>query len=297
MSFQRFEFALPAEYEEPFTAELWTRGILGCELRDAEPGWLRIVAWFPDPLPTTVDAQGGWLAEERWEEHGVRQLSCSASEEQDWLAGYRAEAAPVEVGRRFRIDPRDLAEIDADLPEEDRITLHIPAQTAFGTGSHESTRLAIRWLEELDLADLTVLDVGTGSGILAFVAEHCGARRVVGFDLDAQAVCIARANARWNGLHPHLFAGRLAALRAAPHFDLALVNILPERILDEIPTLLRVLRPRSSRGMRARVISSGNLVERRDELLARFAVHGLHSVGELVENEWMSFLLTWDGGG
>lgn len=274
----RWRLELPEELEEILTAELWANGCLGIETKPAGPGRVRFEVYFSHPLPAA--ARG--FDRERWRHRGVELVSAGHFAERDWLAGYRQRARPIELGRGFRVDVGDRP---APAADDGRVALGIPAQTAFGTGSHESTRLAVRWLEALDLAGLDVLDVGAGSGILSFVAEHLGARRVVGFDLDAQAVCIARSNARRNALVPRLFAGRLAALRPVPAFDLALVNILPERVVGELPRLLAVLR------QGGRVVSSGNLSDRREELLGAFAATGLDYLGEKRENEWVAFLL------
>jgi ribosomal protein L11 methyltransferase len=283
--YQRRLWRLPREHEETFTAELFARGALGCEIRDDSPatlagGTLAVEAYFPDPPPLELALWdlGAWPG------RGVETLAAERFADRDWLAEYRAAARPLEVGRRFVVDPRDEAEAQ-DVGG--RTVLAIPARTAFGTGSHESTRLAVAWLEDLDPRGLDVLDVGTGSGILAFAALRLGARRAVGFDADPGAALVARQNADLNRLRPSLFAGRLASLRAAERFDLALVNVLPERVLPEVPRLLPLLRPG------ARVVSSGNLWQRRRELAARFAALGLNAQGEKREGEWVAFLLRY----
>lgn len=278
--YQRRLWRVPREHEETFTAELFARGALGCEIRDESPAALAVEVYFPDPPPPELAAWdlGAWPA------RGVEAVAAERFEDRDWLAEYRAAARPLAVGRRFVVDPRD----EGGTEDVDgRFVLAIPARTAFGTGSHESTRLAVAWLEDVDPRGLDVLDVGTGSGILAFAALRLGARRAVGFDVDAAAALVARQNADLNRLRPWLLAGRLTCLRASESFDLALVNVLPERVLPEIPRLLPLLRPG------ARVVSSGNLWERRAELAARFAALGLTPQGEKREGEWVAFLLRY----
>lgn len=277
-AYHRRTYLVPPEHEDAFTAELWSHGILGCEIREEE-GRLRVDVYLPDPLPREL---ASWSLEE-WRSRGVEAGEEEAFAERDWLAEYRASARPFEVGRRFLVDPRDGA---AGIPApEERILLSIPARTAFGTGSHESTRLAVEWLEDLDLAGLDVVDVGTGSGILVFAALVLGARRAVGFDVDPSAVLVARQNAGLNRLYPRFFAGRLAALGGGASFDLALVNVLPERILDELPRLFALLRPGAG------IVSSGNLWSRREELAERFASWGWEVAGEKRDGEWAAFLL------
>lgn len=293
--FIRWRLTLPAAEEEDLCADLWSHGCVGLQIVPAEGSTpesfaaaerLHIDVWFPDPLPTP--GQGFDL--EVWSGRGVERVVEEPFENRDWLEAYRSTAEPFAVGERFRIDPGEpVGELRRDRPAEPnaqgRVPLRIPARSAFGTGSHESTRLTIRWLERLDLAGLRVLDVGTGSGILAFACRHLGSGPVVGYDLDLETACIARQNMDLNGISFSLFAGRTSALSPNARFDVFLVNVLPERILHELPSLVKHLRPGGH------LISSGNLVARRDELLGTFAACGLECCGELEDGEWVAFHL------
>jgi len=276
-AYDRLTILVPPAVEESVAAELWRRGTLGLELADAADGRLRVEAYFPAGAGGAVDLSA-------WRGRGVEVVAAETFAERDWLAAYRAQARPFDVGRRLRVDPRDPS---AATPPSagDRVLLRIPARTAFGTGSHESTRLALELLEALEPAGLEVLDVGTGSGILACAALRFGARAVVGFDLDPAAALIAGQNARLNAVAPRLFAGRLAALRRGRRFDLALVNVLPGKIRREVPRIAGLLR----RGGRA--ISSGNLEGERVSVLAAWAGAGLEPVAERRAGEWIAFLL------
>lgn len=277
-------YRLPAANEDLLVAELFLLGATGFQSTDPDPdGDIELTAFFEGAEPAELDA-------EKAAELAVELLGGEAIPERDWLTEYRALARPIEVGRRFVCDPRDVDDpaVKNDPPDTGgRILLHIPAQTAFGTGSHESTRLAIELLEdEADagrLAGRRVLDVGTGSGILCFVAEKLGAGFAAGYDIDAPAVCIAHLNAQLNGCRGLLFAADAAALKPVPSFDLLLVNELPERILGEYPPILACLKEGG------RVISSGNLLARKDELLASFAALGLAPAGERRAGEWVAF--------
>ncbi len=277
--FELRQFTLPADLEERFVAELWSLGALGFETSEGEPGRLQLDAWFLSPTPVAIDRR----QLDEWRRQGILQLASKSLADRDWLASYREAAEPFEIGRRFRIDPGEVSDQEP-ADGDSRWTLRIPAQTAFGTGSHESTRLVLEWLEDLDLTGLEILDVGTGSGILAFATELLGADRIVGFDIDAPSICIARCNARLNHASPRLFAGGIEALRPERRFDLALVNILPENF-RQISRLADVLKPGG------RVISSGNLEERRDELLSRWQEHGFTLKDQRRQAEWIAFLL------
>jgi ribosomal protein L11 methyltransferase len=149
-------------------------------------------------------------------------------EDRDWVQSARDLLQTMEVGERFFLVPqwRD----DPTPPGRFRIVVN-PGM-AFGTGVHESTRLCLEALEEFVKPGVRVLDVGTGSGILAQAAGLLGAGKVYACDTDPVAVEIAG-----NG-----FVGSVDAVAAAA-VDLVVANINPETIVRIAPDLLRVLRP------------------------------------------------------
>ncbi len=174
----------------------------------------------------------------------------------------------------------------AGAPAPPRQRLRLPARTAFGVGSHESTALAVELLDALDLRGRSVLDVGTGTGILAFAALLRGAARAVAFDADPVAAFQAHANSRLNRLHPRLFAGRPGALSPAPaaacRFDVALVNVVPEQILPDLADLL----PALADG--ARIVLSGLLAEHAPAVEARFAELGFAAGDRRGAGDWLA---------
>jgi ribosomal protein L11 methyltransferase len=270
MPYLRRSFVVAAEREEDVTAELWAGGTLGVEVKPAGDGRVRIEAYFPVGAPATeLDSVGEEIVPET-----------------DWFAAYREQAQPFAVGRGFFVDPREPEDGVAEAPEGRRL-LRLPARGAFGIGSHESTRLAIELLEELPLEGKTVLDVGTGTGILAFVALERGARRAVGYDNDPAAPFYARDNERLNGFRVGLFAGGAAALGEGARFDLALANVVPEQILPDLATIAA----RIDGGM----VLSGILAERGDEMLAAARELGFAERARRTAGEWIAFYLSRDG--
>lgn len=268
MPYLRRVYRLPAELEESLVADLWQAGTLGVSTESEPDGRLRLTAWFePEaPPPTGIEHISH-----------ISHISDTELPDTDWMAEYRRRAVPFPLGRTLLIDPREpeAAETPAAVPAGRRL-LRLPARTAFGIGSHESTVLALELLEEAVLAGRAVLDVGTGTGILAFAALAWGAARVVAFDADPVAVLQARANSRLNCLRPLLFAGRAAALAAGP-FDLVIVNVVPEEILPDLADLLPLLAPGGA------LILSGLLAERAAEVAARLAACGFRETGETGE--------------
>ncbi len=245
----------PEEVEEFVAAWAWEHGTAGIEFQSGAPGESFLIATFEaEKLPVKGDF--GDLAALV---PGVEVVDFGPVEEKDWLAAWRDAAEPIELGSRLVVDPREWDIADAALPSTasggpgaegatgGRFVLQIPARTAFGVGSHESTRLAYELLEAIPLAGKRVLDVGCGSGILAMAALLLGARAAVGFDFDPAASLLAGQYARHNGLAPAIFAGTVAALAApasaAFAFEVVVLNVLPHEIADELREVIDQLAP------------------------------------------------------
>lgn len=197
--------------------------------------------------------------------------------EGDPLEAFRAASRPFPVGARFWLDPGDPS--DSRAPAG-RIALRLPASTAFGTGGHESTRLALASLEEEPPVDRDVLDVGTGSGVLALACAALGARRAVGLDTDAEAVFVARENLRLHhfGARVSLLAGPVDAVGGV--FALVVANMLPEELLAVRTEMTRRVAPSG------RLILSGIPLSEEKRMLRRFRERRWRLSGRRVEGEW-----------
>lgn len=148
---------------------------------------------------------------------------------EDWSQTWRSGFEPMRFGRlvvlgkeaRFKGDSGD-------------VTLRLDPGLAFGTGSHPSTALCLDWLAERSLAEQRIVDVGTGSGLLAIAAALLGAKTVTGIDHDPQARRAAVDNARANGVALTV----LDSLRGlGGHFDIAIANIVANTLCDMAPKL------------------------------------------------------------
>ncbi|HEY7862818.1 MAG TPA: 50S ribosomal protein L11 methyltransferase [Thermoanaerobaculia bacterium] len=199
--------------------------------------------------------------------------------EADPFVAYRALSRPIVVGSRFWLDPGDPSDA---TPPAGRIALRLPASRAFGTGGHESTRLALAALEDEVEPGTRVLDAGTGSGVLALAAAALGAAVAVGFDVDVEAVCVARENlARHEfGSRVRLVAGGATALRGS--FDVVVANMLPEELEPLIPELKARLSPRG------RLIVSGIPASAEKQTSRRLRSRRLTLSGRRAENDWVS---------
>ncbi|MCL9776431.1 50S ribosomal protein L11 methyltransferase [Vibrio methylphosphonaticus] len=126
--------------------------------------------------------------------HKVEQL-----EDKDWEREWMDNFHPMQFGQRLWICPSW-----RDVPEPDAINVMLDPGLAFGTGTHPTTALCLEWLESLDLAGKTVIDFGCGSGILAIAAIKLGAAKVIGIDIDPQALVASKDNAQRNGVADQL---------------------------------------------------------------------------------------------
>ncbi|CAG9240036.1 methyltransferase for 50S ribosomal subunit protein L11 [Paraburkholderia tropica] len=139
-------------------------------------------------------------------------------EEQDWVRLTQSQFDPIQIGQRIWVVPSW-----HDAPDPAALVLELDPGLAFGTGSHPTTRLCMEWLEQHVQPGNSLLDYGCGSGILAILAQKCGANPVIGIDIDPQAVESARHNSERNranvtyGLPDDLQAGE---------FDIVVANIL-----------------------------------------------------------------------
>jgi ribosomal protein L11 methyltransferase len=157
--------------------------------------------------------------------------------DEDWAARSQAALTAVRAGRFVVAPPWDVP----DAPAADQIVLVIEPSMGFGTGHHATTRLCLRALTPLRLDGCRVLDIGTGSGVLALAASRLGARAVVGVDIDADATAAAERSAALNAL-PVPVAFRTCDFHdgTLPPADLVIAN-LTGAMLTRSGTTLRAL--------------------------------------------------------
>ncbi len=209
--------------------------------------------------------------------------------EADWVTLSQAGLAPVDAGR-FRIEPGT-----GPGGRPGQMTLRIGASLAFGTGQHATTRGCLLLLDRLRRRGRLgrVLDLGTGSGILALAATRIDRRsRVFASDIDPVAIGVARANARRNqalGVRFAVAAGLDAGLlRAGARFDLVLANILAPPLLALAAALAQAVRPGG------RLVLAGLLEPQRAGVEAAYRAQGFRRVARL-KGEWPVLLLARRG--
>jgi ribosomal protein L11 methyltransferase len=224
-------------------------------------------------------------------EAAARALAFETVAPRDWVAASLAGLKPVAAGRFVVHGAHDRARVPAH-----RIGIEIEAALAFGTGHHGTTRgclLALDgWLKcgRAGLGRQKILDVGTGSGVLAIAAAKALRRRVVASDIDPRAVAVARANARANAVGAlveivHAAGLGHARLRRAGPYDLVFANIL----LAPLRRLARPIARATAPG--AYVVLSGLLAGQAAAALAAYRAQGLVLVARIPRDEWVTLVL------
>ena len=179
--------------------------------------------------------------------------------DQDWERSWMDNFKPMRFGKRLWIVPSWHA-----APEPDAVNLLLDPGLAFGTGTHPTTALCLEWLDGQQLQGLQAIDFGCGSGILAIGALLLGAERVVGTDIDPQALEASRDNAQRNQLADERLPLYLPEDMPNEPADVLVANILAGPLVNLAPQLTALVKPGG------RIALSGILAEQTDEILAAY---------------------------
>ena len=204
-------------------------------------------------------------------EPGASPVETEGVEQEDWQNGWRKYYHPLEIGKRLAVVP------SWQQYDTDRVKLVLDPGLAFGTGGHETTSLCMEALDERVTGGERVLDIGTGSGILAIAALKLGAAVAEGVDIDPVAVRTAGENAALNGVQDKLtvLVGDLSD-KASGKYDIITANIVANAILSLAPAVPGLM----AEG--ATFIASGIIDSRKDEVIAGLEKAGL-AVAEVKE--------------
>jgi len=266
----------------------------------------------PEPQPTSVivktylRADGSSAEAQRRVEEGLWHLGrvypipdpvIRVLAEEDWAEAWKQQYQLQRVGRRTVIVPA----WEEYAPASGEIVIRLEPGMAFGTGLHPTTRLCLRALEDHCVPGGDLLDVGTGSGVLAIAAAKLGARSVLAIDADGAAVPIARENVTMNGVDGQVtvrhgtlpggddvpvsfLAGGGLELLDSGSFDLILINILAHVIASLTPALSARLAPHGT------VIAAG-LIDTQERLVTEsFEAAGLQVMERAQEKDWVSLV-------
>jgi len=217
----------------------------------------------------------------------IGELQTRVVNEEDWAEAWKEHFPVMRVGRRLVIQPtwREHSRQPTD------VVIALDPGMAFGTGLHPTTRLCLagieEWADQGLVGGTRMLDVGTGSGILAIAAGLLGAESIVAVDTDVLAVETTRANASRNGLSERIHARQgslpLAESDMPQPFDLVAANLIAGVLIALADELAAVVRPDGGR-----VLAGGVFHEREPDVHAAFELAGLRIIGRRAEGDWLT---------
>jgi len=202
-------------------------------------------------------------------------------DEEDWAESWKEYFWPQKIGKQIVVKPtwREYKQNNGE------IVIEIDPGMAFGTGTHPSTSLCVEMLEKYLNPDDSILDVGTGSGILLLAAARLGAKNLSGIDIDEVAVKIAAQNLIINGIEADRFnitTGKISAITKG-RFDLIIANILTDVIIEIILDVKRLLKDNGF------FICSGIVEGNKEIIIKKLQSGGFEIVDIIIKEKWAAF--------
>lgn len=275
------DFTVASEAREAVEYAVMEAGALGSETNDTEGKLSRVTAYFDDPPQR--ERMRAELSEAlrlySLPSSSVLEISMREVPDEDWLGEWKKNWQPVEIGRFIIAPPWTELSVPAD-----RVVINIEPGMAFGTGTHETTRLCLQAIEKY-YAGGGFLDVGTGTGILAIAAAKVSPdANIEACDTDAEAVGIARENARLNGVAERI-GFRVGSIdESTPSADFVCANLTADVISALLPSLVGVTC--------GRLVLSGILDSQVEDVVARLRDSGASSPIEIIQDgEWTAIIM------
>lgn len=278
MAWTNLTAATDSQALEALESWLWEEGALAVTVEDGgntpiyEPGPGELPLWGKT-LVTGLFAgsQSPQQLSQGLEQAGFLLVACQAVQDRCWEREWLHNFKPMRFGRRLWICPSGLA------APADGLVVKLDPGLAFGTGSHETTRLCLEYLDGANLANAAVIDYGCGSGILAVAAALLGASPVYATDIDPQAITATQLNAERNGIALRL--GLVGELNLPPA-QLVLANILAQPLVDLADHLSSLVQPGGE------LVLSGIMAHQADWVKSAYG-HSLQLMTEAELNGWI----------
>ncbi len=256
-------------------------GALGTETKDGDDDALQVTGYFDDvpdrELVRSKVAEAIRVYDVR--SSSVRQMDLREVPDEDWLAEWKKNWKPIETGRFIIAPPWNECRV-----ADNQILITIEPGMAFGTGTHETTRLCLLAIEKYYEGG-SFLDVGTGTGILALAATKLfPSARVDACDTDGEAIAIAIENAQLNGVGDRIAFRTGTIDESTASADLVCANLTADVIVDLMPTLIGVTC--------RRLVLSGILESQVTSVLERATACGSSTPVEIMnDGEWSAIIL------
>lgn len=212
---------------------------------------------------------------------GSGEICCREVAEEDWANGWKKHFHAVRVGQRLVVKPS----WEVFAAEEQDLIIELDPGMAFGTGTHATTTLCMETMEARLKPGMSVIDVGTGSGILAITAAKLGASPVLAVDLDPVAVKVAAENVAINGLTERILVRHGDLLQNVDEpADLVVANIIAKIIIAMVADVPRIMKPQGI------FIGSGIIDERLAEVVEAVGKAGLHIEEVIQRDGWAAIV-------
>ena len=205
-------------------------------------------------------------------------ITVSGVNEEDWANSWKEYYKPIKIGEKIVIVPA----WEKYTQQEGEIIVRMDPGMAFGTGTHETTRLVIKLLERYIKNGMRVADVGCGSGILAICASKLGAKECKAYDIDPVAVKVANENIKDSGLTNVTceVSDLLRQVDKSEPYDIICANIVADIIIRMMPDVGAFMNESSV------ILASGIIIERSQDVISAFEAHGFKIVERVDENGW-----------
>lgn len=274
---------------EAVANQLFEMQALGVEIKDETDTLSSLIAYFPldDNINNRVNRLRNFLSKlQSW---GIQphpgKIGLTSIESEAWTEAWKTNFIPQRIGEKIHIVPTWYEE---SVNESD-IVIRIDPGMAFGTGYHPTTRLSLKLLEKTVRVDQQVIDIGTGSGILAIAAIKLGAKHVDAIELDPTAIPVAETNFANNGVSKEITLQEGDGLKTVEgKYDVIVANILTKAILPIIPYCGALLLPEG------RIVFSGILESELIDVQEVLGENGLECVSVTREAEdeivWVALL-------
>jgi len=285
MPWTEIALLVPESIKDAVSGELSELGAAGLwEDEEAATGTTRLVAYFENP-PERETLRDVLLPIFQSEGLDFPDLESSSVKDQDWGEQWKKHWSSFPLGRRFFVVP---SWADSNCPD-DREPIYIDPGQAFGTGTHETTQLTIEAMEVWMEPRKVVLDLGTGSGILAIAARLLSARSVHGCDTDPVAIDVARENFERNSAQSiGLMCGSIDAI-ASDSVGFLLCNLTADAISQFLPDIQRAMRPQGI------AVFSGILTSQSRDIRQKAGPLGLTVLQERTRGEWCALVMRNNG--